>query len=334
MKITKIVTASAVALTLAFGTAISASAATFDMNTPAITGEGIVLENPGDSITTEGTSGDLQFDSGFKFRWEDGYNAGDYDEDEYSTMMEGNHWGGVTGFFIDDNGIYRISEFGDSDYFYPDEGCIYVVTYEPASSGDDSSSSGSDSYDYWHIEQVEDDRVDLSTADVQVNTTDKTITVVDADGNPVDSGCYTVEFVKGDSSSTEFPTEVGEYTVVVTAAPGARHAKGVNDNAIFTISEEDESSESTSESTADSSEVTSEDESTSESEAESQADESSEAESTADTSSKADSSSKADASSKAASTASTTNPGTGAAAAMGILAVTTAGVVVTKKKSR
>ncbi|MBQ7069837.1 MAG: hypothetical protein IJM87_00970 [Ruminococcus sp.] len=305
------------------------------MNTPAITGEGIVLENPGDSITTEGTGEELRFDSDFKFRWEDGYNAGDYDEDEYSTMMEGNHWGGVTGFFIDDNGIYRISEFGDSDYFYPDEGCIYVVTYEPASSDDDSSSSGSDSYDYWHIEQVEDDRVDLSTADVQVNTTDKTITVVDADGNPVDSGCYTVEFVKGDSSSTEFPTEGGEYTVVVTAAPGARHAKGVNDNAIFTIAAPEESeSESTSESTADSSEVTSEAESTSESEAESQADESSEAESTADTSSKADSSSKADASSKAASTASTTNPGTGAAAAMGILAVTTAGVVVTKKKSR
>ena len=323
MKITKIVTASAVALTLAFGTAISASAATFDLNTPAITGEGIVLENPGDSITTEGTSEKLLFDSDFKFRWEDSY----YEEDAYSYMDDGDGWGGVTSFFIDDNGIYRISEFGDSDYFYPDEGCIYVVTYEPAPSGDDSSSSGSDSYDYWHIEQVEDDRVDLSTADVQVNTTDKTITVVDADGNPVDSGCYTVEFVKGDSSSTEFPTEGGEYTVVVTAAPGARHAKGVNDNATFTIAGEDESSESTSESTADSSEVTSEDESAPEVI-------DSQDESTADTSSKADSSSKADASSKAASTASTTNPGTGAAAAMGILAVTTAGVVVTKKKSR
>ena len=332
MKITRIMTASAVALTLAFGTAISASAATFDMNTPAITGEGIVLENPGDSITTEGTGEYLVFDSDFTMRWE--YKFGEYAEGEYTTKVEGTEWGGVTGFFIDDNGIYRISEWGDNDYFYPDEGCIYVVTYEPATSGDDSSSSGSDYDDCWHIEQIADDRVDLSTADVQVNTTDKTITVVDADGNPVDSGCYTVEFVKGDSSSTEFPTEVGEYTVVVTAAPGARHAKGVNDNAIFTIGEEDESSESTSESTADSSEVTSEDESTSESEAESQADESSEAESTADTSSKADSSSKADASSKAASTASTTNPGTGAAAAMGILAVTTAGVVVTKKKSR
>ncbi len=317
MKITRIMTASAVALTLAFGTAISASAATFDMNTPAITGEGIVLENPGDSITTEGTSKELQFDSDFTFRWEDSY----YDEDEYSYMYDGDSWGGVKEFFIDDNGIYRISEYGDTDYFYPDEGCIFVVTYEPATSGDDSSSSGYDeSYDYWHIEQVEDDRVDLSTADVQVNTTDKTITVVDADGNPVDSGCYTVEFVKGDSSSTEFPTEVGEYTVVVTATPGARHAKGVNDNATFTITPPEESE--------------SESESTSESEAESQADESSEAESTADTSSKADSSSKADASSKAASTASTTNPGTGAAAAMGIVAIAAAGVAVSKKKSR
>ena len=314
MKITKIVTASAVALTLAFGTAISASAATFDMNTPAITGEGIVLENPGDSITTEGTSEELQFDSDFKFRWEDTYAY--YAEDEYSYMNDGNDWGGVTEFSIDDNGIYRISEFGRNDYFYLDEGNIAVVTYVPGSS-DDSSSSGSDSYDYWHIEQVEDDRVDLSTADVQVNTTDKTITVVDADGNPVDSGCYTVEFVKGDSSSTEFPTEGGEYTVVVTAAPGARHAKGVNDNATFTIGEEDESSEST----ADSSEATSEDESTPE------------VIDSQDDSSVADSS-KADTSSKATSTASTTNPGTGAAAAFGILAVTTAGVVVTKKKSR
>ena len=319
MKITKIVTASAVALTLAFGTAISASAATFDMNTPAITGEGIVLENPGDSITTEGTSEELQFDSDFKFRWEDTYAY--YAEDEYSYMNDGNDWGGVTEFSIDDNGIYRISEFGRNDYFYLDEGNIAVVTYVPGSS-DDSSSSGSDSYDYWHIEQVEDDRVDLSTADVQVNTTDKTITVVDADGNPVDSGCYTVEFVKGDSSSTEFPTEGGEYTVVVTAAPGARHAKGVNDNATFTV-EEDESSESTPESTADSSEATSEDESTPEVI-------DSQDESTAD----ADASSKVDTSSKATSTASTTNPGTGAAVAMGILAVTTAGVVVTKKKSR
>ncbi len=315
MKITKIVTASAVALTLAFGTAISASAATFDMNTPAITGEGIVLENPGDSITTEGTSEELQFDSDFKFRWEDTYAY--YAEDEYSYMNDGNDWGGVTEFSIDDNGIYRISEFGRNDYFYLDEGNIAVVTYVPGSS-DDSSSSGSDSYDYWHIEQIADDRIDLSTADVQVNTTDKTITVVDADGNPVDSGCYTVEFVKGDSSSTEFPTEGGEYTVVVTAAPGARYAKGVNDNATFTV-EEDESSEST----ADSSEATSEDESTPEVI-------DSQDESTAD----ADASSKADTSSKATSTASTTNPGTGAAAALGILAVTTAGVVVTKKKSR
>ena len=217
MKITKIVTASAVALTLAFGTAISASAATFDMNTPAITGEGIVLENPGDSITTEGTGEYLVFDSDFTMRWE--YKFDEYVEGEYTTKVEGTEWSYVTGFFIDDNGIYRISEEGDNDYFYPDEGCIYVVTYEPATSGDDSSSSGSDNDDYWHIEQVEDDRVDLSTADVQVNTTDKTITVVDADGNPVDSGCYTVEFVKGDSSSTEFPTEGGEYTVVVTAVP-------------------------------------------------------------------------------------------------------------------
>ena len=328
MKITKIVTASAVALTLALGTAISASAATFDLNTPAITGEGIVLENPGDSITTEGTSERLRFDSDFKMRWEDGYDAGEYAEDEYSHIYDGYTWSGVTEFFIDDNGIYRISEFGDSDYFYPDEGCIYVVTYEPAPSGDDSSSSGSDTTDWWHIEQVEDDRVDLSTADVQVNTTDKTITVVDADGNPVDSGCYTVEFVKGDSSSTEFPTEDGEYTVVVTAAPGARHAKGVNDNATFTITAPEESeSESESESTADSSEVTSEDESAPEVI-------DSQDESTADASSKDDTSSKADASSKAASTASTTNPGTGAAAALGILAVTTAGVVVTKKKSK
>ena len=118
------------------------SAATFDMNTPAITGEGIVLENPGDSITTEGTGEYLVFDSDFTMRWE--YKFGEYAEDVYSDIYDGDSWSGVTEFFIDDNGIYRISEWGDNDYFYPDEGCIYVVTYEPAASGDDSTSSGSD----------------------------------------------------------------------------------------------------------------------------------------------------------------------------------------------
>ena len=110
----------------------------------------------------------------------------------------------------------------------------------------------------------------------------------------------------------------GEYKVVVTAVEGSGYVTGTNDSATFTITAEDESSESTpeSESTVDS---------------ESTAD--SETESAADASSSADSS-KADTSSKATSTASTTNPGTGAAAAMGILAVAAAGIAVSKKRSK
>ena len=161
------------------------------------------------------------------------------------------------------------------------------------------------------------DIIDLADCDVNVDMNDKLVTVRH-NGNDIRESEYTVEFVgvDNDFTGTEFPTVPGEYKVVVTAVEGSGYVTGTNDSATFTITAEDESSESTpeSESTADSEET-------------------SETESTADTSSAADSS-KADTSSKATSTASTTNPGTGAAAAMGILAVAAAGIAVSKKRSK
>ncbi len=163
------------------------------------------------------------------------------------------------------------------------------------------------------------DIIDLADCDVNVDMNDKLVTVRH-NGNDIRESEYTVEFVgvDNDFTGTEFPTVPGEYKVVVTAVEGSGYVTGTNDSATFTITAEDESSESTpeSESTVDS---------------ESTAD--SETESAADASSSADSS-KADTSSKATSTASTTNPGTGAAAAMGILAVAAAGIAVSKKRSK
>ncbi len=157
------------------------------------------------------------------------------------------------------------------------------------------------------------DIIDLADCDVNVDMNDKLVTVRH-NGNDIRESEYTVEFVgvDNDFTGTEFPTVPGEYKVVVTAVEGSGYVTGTNDSATFTITAEDESSESTpeSESTVDS-----------------------ETESAADASSSADSS-KADTSSKAASTASTTNPGTGAAAAMGILAVAAAGIAVSKKRSK
>ncbi|MBQ7070871.1 MAG: hypothetical protein IJM87_06265 [Ruminococcus sp.] len=157
------------------------------------------------------------------------------------------------------------------------------------------------------------DIIDLADCDVNVDMNDKLVTVRH-NGNDIRESEYTVEFVgvDNDFTGTEFPTVPGEYKVVVTAVEGSGYVTGTNDSATFTITAEDESSESTpeSESTADS-----------------------ETESAADASSSADSS-KADTSSKATSTASTTNPGTGAAAAMGILAVAAAGIAVSKKRSK
>ena len=310
MKITRIMTASAVALTLAFGTAISASAATFDKDSPEIA-DGVVIVAPGDDIKTDGTDQELRFDSDTYVAY---YKAVFSEQpDNPWTEGPGSIWGGVLSFYIDEDGAFRCVDQinGDGAIFEPSEGNLFKVRYVAAD-------------DLWHIDQIEDWRTDLNDCDVQVNSDSKTVTVVfDGEEIPAENN-YTVEFVSNDGgsyNSSEFPTEPGEYGVVVTAIVGSYQVIGVNDNATFTIAAPEES------------ESESESESTSESEAESQADESSETESTADTSSAADSS-KADSSSKATSTASTTNPGTGAAAAMGILAVAAAGVAVSKKRSK
>ena len=300
MKITKIVTASAVALTLAFGTAISASADSFDKNSPEIA-DGVVLVAPGDVIDTDGTSQYLYFDSDTYVAYY--HDSSDEEPDDPWTQNHGSTWYEVVSFYIDEDGAFRcVDEWnGDGAIFEPSEGNLFKVRYDAE-------------VDLWHIDQIQDWRADLNDCDVQVDPDSKTVTVVfDGEEIPAENN-YTVEFFSTDGgsySSSEFPTEPGEYGVVVTAIVGSYQVIGVNDNATFTLGASDESSESTSES-----ETESQDESTPE------------------VIDSQDDSSKADTSSKATSDSSTKNPGTGAAAAMGILAVAAAGVAVTKRKSK
>ena len=315
MKITKIMTASAVALTLAFGTVISASAADFDKDSIEVQ-NGIVLR-PGDTINTVGTSEKLYFADPAYCEWymED---SGDW------TVGAGNTWGYVKGFYFNEDGKFIIEDLWTQARFIPEDGHAFKITYTTDGSQYDANIDG----DWWVLTQEEISLVDLDDCYIEVDEIEKTVTVKigDADGQIVSPDNYTVEYVgiDNDYSGTEFPTEPGKYGVVVTAAETSLVVTGVNDSIEFTIEEEESSVESS--------------ESTPESEPESQ-DEStpevidSQDESTVDESSKVDSS-KADTSSKATSTASTTNPGTGAAAAMGILAVAAAGIAVSKKKSK
>ena len=317
MKITRIMTASAVALTLALGAAISASAAEFDKDSIEVQ-NGIVLR-PGDTISTENTSKNLYFaDSAFCEHY--------YHDDPTSTwtVYAGSSWHDVIGVYFNENGKFVIEDEYTPATFVPDEGKAFKITYTTDISQYDEYYEG----DFWVLTQEEISLVDLDDCYIEIDEIEKTVTVRigDADGQIVSPDNYTVEYVGIDNnySGTGFPTEPGKYGVVVTAAETSLVVTGVNDSLEFTIEEyesSDESSESTSESTADSSEATSEDESTPE------------VIDSQDDSSVADSS-KADSSSKATSDSSTKNPGTGAAAALGILAVTTAGVVVTKRKSK
>ena len=302
MKITKIVTASAVALTLAFGTAISASADSFDKDSPEIA-DGVVLVAPGDVIDTDGTGEGLIFDSDTYVAY---YHDTSYEKpDDPWTMSSGSDWSRVLSFYIDEDGAFRCVDAwnGDGAIFEPSEGNLFKVRYDAAEG-------------YWHIDQIQDWRADLNDCDVQVDPDGKTVTVVfNGEEIPAENN-YTVEFFSTDGgsySSSEFPTESGEYGVVVTAIVGSYQVIGVNDNATFTIAAPVESE--------------------SESETESQDESTPEVIDSQDDSSVADSS-KADTSSKATSDSSTKNPGTGAAAAMGILAVAAAGVAVTKRKSK
>ena len=305
MKITKILTASAVALTLALGAVIPASAEEETLAAPKFT----VLES-----FDELENGVSEVTSDVFFAWlEENF--------EYAKSISTDYLDVIVKEASEDGSRYYV-EFVQPNKFDSFEALMaedseYVQDY--AESLDTMKNYKSDDGDVFiYIAPA----VDLVDCDVTVDTDAQKVTVT-YNGEEMPSSDYTVTYYGVDNNyeGTDFPTEPGEYSVTVVAKEGSYYVKDANDNATFTIAAPEES------------ESESESESTSESEAESQADESSEAESTADTSSAADSS-KADSSSKATSTASTTNPGTGAAAAMGILAVAAVGVAVSKKRSK
>ncbi len=304
MKITKILTASAVALTLALGAVIPASAEEETLAAPKFT----VLES-----FDELENGVSEVTGDFFFAWlEENY--------EYAKSISTDY-------------LDVIVKEGSEGYYYVEY--VQPNRYDSfealvAADGEFTQSYPESLETLQGYKSKDGDviiyiapAVDLVECDVSVDTDAQKVTVT-YNGEEMPSSDYTVTYYGVDNNyeGTDFPTEPGEYSVTVVAKEGSYYVKDANDNGSFTIEAPAESSEESSEST-----VESESESTVESE------ETSETESTADTSSAADSS-KADTSSKATSDSSTKNPGTGAAAAMGILAVAAAGVAVSKKKSK
>ncbi|MBQ7071056.1 MAG: hypothetical protein IJM87_07225 [Ruminococcus sp.] len=306
MKITKILTASAVALTLALGAVIPASAEEETLAAPKFT----VLES-----FDELENGVSEVTGEFFFAWlEENY--------EYAKSITTDYLDVIVKKASDDGSHYYVEYVQPNRYDFFEalvaaDGEFTQSYPESLETMEEYKSDDGDVFIY--IAPA----VDLVECDVSVDTDAQKVTVT-YNGEEMPSSDYTVTYYGVDNNyeGTDFPTEPGEYSVTVVAKEGSYYVKDANDNGSFTIEAPAESSEESSEST-----VESESESTVESE------ETSETESTADTSSKTDSS-KADTSSKATSDSSTKNPGTGAAAAMGILAVAAAGVAVSKKKSK
>ena len=148
--------------------------------------------------------------------------------------------------------------------------------------------------------------VDVADCDIQLDLNAKTMVSVVFNGEKIIPSEYsfTFEGVDVNYSSPDYPDAAGTYKVIVTANEGSYYLVNSSDKLTFTIEPPEESSEETPES--------------SESEAP-------EAESSA-------AESKADTSSKATSDSSTKNPGTGAAAALGMVGLAAASVIVLNKK--
>jgi hypothetical protein len=155
--------------------------------------------------------------------------------------------------------------------------------------------------------------VDVADCDIQLDLNAKTMVSVVFNGDTILPSEYSViyEGVDVNYSSPDYPDAAGTYKVIVTANEGSYYLVNSSDKLTFTIEPPEESSEETPESS------------------ESAAPESAapEAESSA-------AESKADTSSKATSDSSTKNPGTGAAAALGMIGLAAASVIVLNKKSK
>ena len=150
--------------------------------------------------------------------------------------------------------------------------------------------------------------VDVADCDIQLDLNAKTMVSVVFNGEKIIPSEYsfTFEGVDVNYSSPDYPDAAGTYKVIVTANEGSYYLVNSSDKLTFTIEPPEESSEETPESSESAAP-----------EAESSAAES-----------------KADASSKATSDSSTKNPGTGAAAALGMIGLAAASVIVLNKKSK
>lgn len=150
--------------------------------------------------------------------------------------------------------------------------------------------------------------VDVANCDIQLDLNAKTMVSVVFNGEKIIPSEYsfTFEGVDVNYSSPDYPDAAGTYKVIVTANEGSYYLVNSSDKLTFTIEPPEESSEETPESSESAAP-----------EAESSAAES-----------------KADTSSKATSDSSTKNPGTGAAAALGMIGLAAASVIVLNKKSK